>query len=230
MKTKLSVKEWAEEDRPREKLILKGIHTLSDAELLAIIIGSGSKKETAVELAQRILNAAENDINLLGKFSIKDLVSQFKGIGTAKAISIVASLELGKRRKIKKIVNKKKISCSRDIYEYFHPILGDLCYEEFWALYLNRANRIIDKIKISQGGVSETVVDSRLVYKNAIDKLASGVVICHNHPSGNIQPSNQDNAITLKIKRGVEMLDMSFLDHIIVCDGRYYSYADEGRL
>lgn len=230
MKTKLSVKEWAEEDRPREKLFLKGIHALSDAELLAIIIGSGNRDESVVELAQRILKTSENNLNQLGKFSVKDLISKFKGIGKAKAISIVAALELGKRRKLQEVLEKEKIRYSRDIYDFFHPLLADLYHEEFWALYLNRANKIIDKMRISQGGVSGTVVDSKLIYKEALNCLASGVVICHNHPSGNIYPSPQDDAITLKIKKGVEMLDMSFIDHVVVCDGQYYSYADEGRL
>lgn len=230
MKTKLSVKDWAEEDRPREKLFLKGVYSLSDAELLAIIIGSGNREETVVELAQRILAKANNNINELGKLSVKELVSQFKGIGKAKAISIVAALELGKRRKVEDVKSQNRIRFSKDIFDYFHPILGDLYHEEFWALYVNRANKIIAKVKISQGGVSETVVDSKLIYREAINRLASGVAICHNHPSGNNKPSHQDDMITMKIKRGIEMLDMTFLDHIILCDACYYSYADEGRL
>jgi DNA repair protein RadC len=227
---KLRVKDWAEEDRPREKLMLKGVNALSDAELLAIIIGSGNKEETVVELSQRILQSAENDINHLGKYSIKHLISSFKGIGEAKAISIVAALELGKRRKVAEIEEKKKISTSKDIYNLFHPILGDLYYEEFWTLFLNRSNRIIHKMKISQGGISETSVDGRLIYKEAINRLASNVVLCHNHPSGNIQPSRQDDLITEKIKKGLEFLDLFLVDHLILCDGYYYSYADEGRI
>ena len=229
-KPKFSVKDWAPEDKPREKFLLKGASSLSDAELLAIIIGSGSTEESVVELARRIFQSVDNNINLLGKLSVKQLIANFKGIGEAKAVSIVAALELGKRRNASKIINKRKISCSRDIYNYFYPVLSDLPYEEFWVLFLNRSNCIIDKLKISQGGVSETVVDSRLIYKEAISRLASNIIICHNHPSNNTKPSSQDDLITMKIKNGIEILDMSLLDHIIICDGHYYSYADNGRL
>jgi DNA repair protein RadC len=228
--SKLRVKDWAEEDRPREKLLLKGVNTLSDAELLAIIISSGNKEETAVELAQRILQSAGNDINQLGKLSAKHLVNNFKGIGEAKAISIVAALELGKRRKAAEITEKKKITCSQDIYNLFHSFLCDLYYEEFWALFLNRSNRVIEKIKISQGGVSETVVDGKIIYKEALNCLASSIILCHNHPSGNVAPSRQDDVITMKLKKGIELLDMLLVDHLILCDGNYYSYADEGRI
>ncbi|MDR0506293.1 MAG: DNA repair protein RadC [Dysgonamonadaceae bacterium] len=226
---KLRIKNWAKEDRPREKLLYKGVNALTDAELLAIIIGSGSKEETVVELSQRILQTTDNNINQLGKLSVNQLISGFKGIGEAKAVGIVAALELGKRRKISEIAEKKTITCSIDIYNYFHPLLCDLGYEEFWVLLLNRSNRIIDKIKISQGGVSGTHVDSKLIYKEAISRLASNVIICHNHPSGNNHPSAQDDEITTKIKNGAKLLDMSLLDHIIICDGNYYSYADAGR-
>jgi DNA repair protein RadC len=227
---KLCVKEWAEEDRPREKLLLKGVGALSNAELLAIIIGSGNREETVVELSQRILLSADNDINRLGKFSIKELIVNFKGIGEAKAISIVAALELGKRRKTAEIDQRQKIITSRDIYNLFHPMLCDLAYEEFWALFLNRANRVVSKLKISQGGVSETIVDSKLIFKEALNVLASGVVLCHNHPSGNTRPSSHDDYITMKLNSGIKTLDMSLMDHVIVCDGSYYSYADLGRL
>ena len=229
-KPRISVKDWAPEDKPREKLLLKGVNSLSDAELLAIIIGSGNTEESVVELSRRIFQSVDNSINQLGKLSIKQLITNFKGIGEAKAVSIVAALELGKRRKAEDITNRKKISCSKDIYNYFYPILCDLPYEEFWVLFLNRSNSIIDKLKISQGGVSETIVDSRLIYKEALGRLTSNIVICHNHPSNNIKPSSQDDLVTAKIKRGIELLDMSLLDHIIIGDGRYYSYADRGRL
>ena len=229
-KPKISVKDWAPEDKPREKLLLKGVNSLSDAELLAIIIGSGNTEESVVELSRRILLFVDNKINLLGKLSIKQLITNFKGIGEAKAVSIVAALELGKRRNAEDVTNKRNISCSKDIYNYFHPILCDLPYEEFWVIFLNRSNHIIDKLKISQGGVSETIVDSRIIYKEAISRLASSVVICHNHPSNNTKPSQPDDNITRKIKKGIELLDMSLLDHVIVCDGQYYSYADNRRL
>jgi DNA repair protein RadC len=228
--SKLRLKDWAEEDRPREKLMLKGISSLSDTELLAIIIGSGSKKETVVELSQRILQSANNDIKLLGKMSIKHLMTNFKGIGEAKAISIVAALELGKRRQAAEFTGKKQISCSCDIYHLFHPLLCDLYYEEFWALFMNRSFGIIDKLKIGQGGVSEVLVDTKLIYKGALERLATYIALCHNHPSGNILPSRQDDEITMRIKKGIELLGMTLTDHVVLCDGNYYSYADEGRI
>ena len=228
--TKLSIKDWAEEDRPREKFLLKGISALSDAELLAILIGSGNTEESAVELSQRILFSADNNLNMLGKFSIKQLISGFKGIGEAKAISIVAAMELGKRRKYAEIINREQIRCSRDIFECFHPMLCDLQYEEFWILALNRSNKVIDKIKISQGGVSQTVVDRKLILKEVLDRLASGVALCHNHPSGNKKPSKDDDFITKRIKECCKLFDIDIFDHVIVADNDYYSYADEWRL
>jgi len=227
---KLSVKDWSPEDRPREKLLSKGVNSLSNAELLAVILRSGTKDETVVELSQRILQSCGNDLNRLGKVSANYLISNFKGIGEAKAIGIIAALELGKRRKAEEIHKRKKISCSLDIYNYFHPFLCDLPHEEFWALFLNRSNLIIDKFKISQGGVAETIVDGKLIYKEAISRLASYVVLCHNHPSGNHIPSPQDNAITQHIKKGLEAIDIRLLDHVILTDGKYYSFADEGRI
>jgi DNA repair protein RadC len=228
--SKLSIKDWAEEDRPREKILLKGISALSDAELLAIIIGSGNSDESAVELSQRILFAAKNNLNILGKFSIKQLISGFKGIGEAKAISIIAALELGKRRKQADIINRELIVCSRDIFEYFHPMLCDLQHEEFWMLALDRSNKIIDKIKISQGGVSQTVVDSKLILKEALNRLASGIVLCHNHPSGNKRPGKDDDAATKRIIECCSMFEICVFDHLIVADNDYYSYGDEGKL
>ena len=227
---KLSVKDWSPEDRPREKLLSKGVNTLSNAELLAIILRSGTTKETVVELSQRILLKFGNDLNRLGKVSANQLISDFKGIGEAKAIGIIAALELGRRRKVEDANSRKKIICSMDIYNYFYPMLCDLQHEEFWAIFLNRSSRIIDRFKISQGGVSETVVDGKLIYKEAISHLASYVALCHNHPSGNHLPSPQDTSVTQKIKKGLELLDMRLLDHIILTDGRFYSFADEGRI
>jgi DNA repair protein RadC len=228
--TKLSVKDWSPEDRPREKLLLKGVSSLSDAELLAIVIGSGSKEESVVELSQHILRSVNNNINQLGKSSVKYLISNFKGIGEAKAISIVAALELGKRRQVEPILKKNKITCSKDIYRYFYPMLCDLPYEEFWALFLNNYNLVIDRFKISQGGVSETVVDGKIIYKEAVLHLASKVAFCHNHPSGNPMPSQRDDAVTLSLRRGIELLDIKFLDHVIIADNKFYSYADERRM
>jgi len=227
---KLSVKNWAEEDRPREKILLKGIHSLSNAELLAIIIGSGNRDESAVELSQRILQSVENSLNQLGKIPVKQLISSFCGIGEAKALSIAAAMELGKRRKAEDALKRERVISSRDIYEYFSPVMSDLPHEEFWVVFLNRSNRVIDRLRISQGGVSETVVDVKLILKESVLRLASGIVLCHNHPSGNTEPSWQDDEITKKIKNACRMMDISVLDHLILCDDKYYSYADDGRV
>jgi DNA repair protein RadC len=223
----LSIKDWSVEDRPREKLLSKGISSLSDAELIAIIIGSGNRDESAVELSRRILVSVQNNLNELGKLTVDDL-QKYKGIGEAKAIGIVAALELGRRRKLSEIIDRQKISSSRDIYEIFHPVLADLPHEEFWIILLNRSNKIIDRIKISQGGISGTVTDVRLILRTCLEKLASALVLCHNHPSGNNKPSEADMAITQKIKEAGSIMDISLLDHIIITDGAYYSFADEG--
>lgn len=224
---KLSIKDWALEDRPREKLIAKGLQSLSDAELVAILIGSGNREETAVELSKRILKSAENNLNILGKLNLNDL-QKFKGIGDAKAITIVAALELGRRRKLSEIIEKKIIRSSKDIFEFFHPVLADLPHEEFWVVFLNRSNKIIDKLKISQGGLSGTVIDVRLIMKSAIEKLASSIILCHNHPSGNLKPSKSDIDITKKLRDAGEIMEIKVLDHIIVTDESYFSFADEG--
>lgn len=225
----LTIKEWAVEDRPREKLLKKGVQSLSDAEIIALLIGSGSKNETAVELSKKVLKSANNNLNELGKLNVPDL-TKMKGIGEAKAITILAALELGRRRKISEIITKRKITQSKDIFELFQPIIGDLPHEEFWILLLNRSNNIIDRIKISQGGVSGTVIDVKIILKQAIEKLASSVILCHNHPSGNKNPSNADDSITHKLKSAAELLDIQVLDHIIIANVDYFSYADEGKL
>lgn len=227
MPQKLSIKDWALEDRPREKLIAKGLQSLSDAELIAILISSGNRGETAVELAKRILISADNNLNTLGKLSLNDL-QKFKGIGEAKAIAIVAALELGRRRKLSEIIEKKIIRSSKDIFEFFHPILADLPHEEFWVVFLNNSSKIIDKLKISQGGLSGTVIDVRLIMKAAIEKLASSIILCHNHPSGNLKPSKNDIEITKKMREAGKILDIKVLDHIIVTDESYFSFGDEG--
>jgi DNA repair protein RadC len=228
--TKLSVKNWSPADRPREKLLAKGTGALSDAELLSIIIGSGNTEENSVELSQRILHAAGNNISRLSKFSVNDLVSGFKGIGHAKAVGIVAALELGRRRKPEDSENRKKINCSTDIYNYFYPVLCDLPYEEFWILLLNSSKRVINRIKISQGGIAQTGVDGKLIYKEALTGLASYVAFCHNHPSGNPTPSRHDDETTFRLKKGLHLLEITLLDHLIFCDGKYYSYADAERM
>jgi len=225
----LTIKDWAVEDRPREKLLEKGVQSLSDAEIIAILIGSGTKNESAVELSKKVLKTANNNLNELGKLNISDLI-KMKGIGDAKAITILAALELGRRRKFSDVITKKKITQSKDIFEVFQPILGDLPHEEFWILLLNRSNRIIEKIKISQGGISGTVIDVKIILKQALEKLSSSLILCHNHPSGNKNPSNADDSITSKLKNAAEFFDIQVLDHIIIADLEYFSYADEGKL
>ncbi len=226
---KMPIKNWAIDDRPREKLLAKGVGNLSDAEIVAILIGSGSKNETAVELSKRILASVDNNLNQLGKLSINDLI-KFKGIGEAKAISIIAAMELGKRRKLADILQKPQITCSKDVFEIFSSILSDTPHEEFWVLFLNRSNKIIDKQKISQGGIHATVADTKLILKHAIEKLASGIILCHNHPSGSIKPSKLDIEITNKISKAVGYIDTNLLDHIIITEKSYFSFADEGML
>jgi DNA repair protein RadC len=226
---KLNIKDWAVEDRPREKLLSKGARSLSDAELIAILIGSGSLDETAVELSRRILTAADNNLNELGRKST-DFFQTFNGIGEAKAVSIAAAMELGKRRKEAEVFEKRKITGSKDAADFFQPILGDLNHEEFWIMLLNRGNKIIDTFMISQGGISGTVIDVRLILKNALEKLASSIILCHNHPSGTMQASDADLKITRKINNAANIMDISVLDHIIIGHNKYLSLADEGML
>ncbi len=223
----LRIKDWAPEDRPREKLLSKGIKSLTDAELLAILIGSGQKNESAVEVAKKVLNLTQNNLNELGKLSKKDFET-IKGIGEAKAILLISALELGRRRKFSESREKYKINSSKDAFNFMQPFLEDLSYEEFWVIYMNRSNRITDQIKISQGGVSGTVIDVRIILKHAIEKLASNLIICHNHPSGNLQPSESDKQITNKLKEAAKFHDIQVLDHLIISDNSYYSFADEG--
>lgn len=226
---KLNIKSWAEEDRPREKLLLKGKNALSDAELIAILIGSGNKTETAVELAKRILASVNNDLNQLAKLNLTDLM-QFNGIGEAKAISIAAALELGRRRKESTEEKKIKISSSKNAYEAISDVLSDLPHEEFWVLYLNRKNEVIKRENISKGGVTGTVADGKIIFKNAINALASAVVLCHNHPSGNLNPSQADIELTKKMKGIGVLMDTPVIDHIIVGNNNYFSFADENLL
>ena len=224
---KLNINEWAVEDRPREKMLLKGIQALSNAELIAILIGSGNKKETAVELSQRILNDVNNSLNQLGKLSVDDLSDTYDGIGEAKAISIIAALELGRRRKSEKAEVRKKILSSRDVYDLFYPQLADLPHEEFWVAFLNSSNKVMDKVRVGQGGTTFAPVDIRLVLKPAVQKLASGLILCHNHPSSTNKPSRLDIELTRKIKEAAALFDIRILDHIIFCDDGYISFAYE---
>lgn len=226
---RLSIKSWAEEDRPREKLAEKGKAALSDAELIAILLGSGSRDVTAVELSKTILNSVGNNLNELGKMDISAL-TVFKGIGPAKAISIVAAMELGRRRKEMASAVKRVITCSNDAFLEIQDSLSDLPHEEFWILLMNRANKIIGKKNVSKGGVSGTVADAKLIFKPAIEKLASSVILCHNHPSGNLKPSDADLKLTAKLKEAGKCLDIPVLDHLIIGDNAYFSFADEGIL
>lgn len=222
----LTIKSWAEDDRPREKLSSKGRNALSDAELIAILIGSGSRNESAVELSKKILASVNNNLSELGKLSITDLI-KFKGIGDAKAITITAAMELGRRRKESESNKKEKITTSKDAFEILQPLLADLPHEEFWMLLLNRSNQVIKKENISRGGVAGTVVDAKIVFKSAIENLASGIILCHNHPSGNLKPSAEDIKLTKNLKEAGKILDIAVLDHIIIADKNYYSFADE---
>lgn len=225
----LSIKSWAEEDRPREKLMMKGRSVLSDAELMAILLGSGSKNESAVSLAQKILASASNHLHELGSYSIKDL-TRFKGIGEAKAITLIAALELGRRRQATEVSQKLQIKSSEDAYQIFKPHLSDLKIEEFWVLYLNRANKVIRKQKISSGGMTGTVVDTRVVFKEALDHHATCIVLCHNHPSGQLKPSQADIDLTRKLCQSGKIMDIQVVDHLIIGDAGYFSFADEGIL
>lgn len=225
----ISIKSWAEDDRPREKLLGKGRNALSDAELIAILIGSGSKNESAVELSQKILASISNNLNALGKLSVNDLM-KFKGIGEAKAITIAAALELGRRRNREKPAKRDKIITSRDVFDVFYPQLTDLPHEEFWILLLNRANSIINKINISRGGVSGTIVDVKIILKIAIENLATSIILCHNHPSGNIMPSQSDIDMTKNLKQASALVEIQTLDHIIIGENAYYSFSDEGMI
>ena len=224
-----SIKNWNQDDQPREKLRDKGKTTLSDAELVAILIGSGNRNESAVALSIRILASVNNNLNALGKLSLKQLMA-FKGIGEAKAISITAALELGRRRGGEAEVKKEKITSSLSVFQIMQPILGELPHEEFWILYLNNSNKILQKNQLSKGGITGTLVDVRLVLKNALEVGAVGLVLVHNHPSGTLKPSEADKHITQKLKQAGESLDIKVLDHVIVTEKAYFSFADENML
>lgn len=227
---KFSIREWSQDDRPREKLVKKGVNALSDSELLAIILGSGSKKESAVDLAKRILSSVDNHLGELTKMSVEDMCRNYKGVGMAKAVSMIAAFELGKRRRHTETYQRPLLNNSKKIYEQVYSIFADLKHEECWALYLNTSNLMLDIKQISKGGVNETTVDPRIVLKHAVQLLAASIVLCHNHPSGNPMPSGIDNTLTNKLKESAKMMGVVLLDHLVVCDGSYYSYADHGLL
>lgn len=224
---KPSINQWAEQDRPREKMIAKGIDVLSDAELLGILIGSGNTEESAVELMRRVLLACDNNLNELGKWTYRNF-SEFKGIGPAKATTIMAALELGKRRKTQEVKERVQVTCSTDIYRIFHPIMCDLSQEEFWILLLNQSCRVINKIRISTGGIDGTYADVRLILREAILQRATAIALVHNHPSGNPAPSHSDRRVTAAVRQGAQTMNIRLSDHVIICDGKYYSFADEG--
>ena len=227
MEQTFTIKNWSEDDKPREKLMLKGSVSLSDAELVAILIGSGSRDESALSLSKRILSSVDNKLNTLDKLSIKQLM-KFKGIGEAKAISIAAALELGKRRKSEEKSIPKVIFSSRDVFEIMQPIIGELPHEEFWVVYLNNSNKVIYKSQLSKGGMTGTVVDVRLIFKMALEQGAVSIILTHNHPSGKLQASEADKQITTKLKIAGDQLDIKVLDHIIITELGYFSFQDEG--
>lgn len=225
----LKIKDWAKEDRPREKLVAKGPSALSDAELLAILISTGTKEKSAVDLGRELLKRAGNNLNTLGKLELSD-IRKVAGIGEAKAVTIAAALELGRRRKMATPPMRAQVRSSRDAADIFQPLLADLKHEEFWLLFLSRSNKEISRMKLSQGGISGTVIDVRIIMKKAVECLASGLILCHNHPSGNSSPSEADIQLTRKIRDAGKLMDVNLLDHIIICGNDYYSFADNGEL
>ena len=226
---KLNINQWAEEDRPREKMAKLGTEALTNAELLAILIGSGSTKESAVDLMKRLLNDCNNNLNTLGKMSIRELCN-YNGIGEAKAITILAACELGKRRQMESPEERPNLSTATYIYNYMHPVMQDLDVEEFWVLLMNQHYRLIKKVRISHGGITETSVDIRIIIREAVLANTTVLAVCHNHPSGSLTPSKSDDELTNSIKRACEVMRIYFMDHLIITDGLYYSYAECGKL
>ena len=223
----VGIKAWSEDDRPREKLLQKGASVLSDAELISILIGSRTRNESAVGLARRVMQKADNDLNILARLTPTELSNSIKGIGYAKAVTIIAAMELSRRRRKVTQSEQDVIKESSDVYNIFLPDLGDLSYEEFWILLLNHANKVVAKVKIASGGVHQTIVDVKLLFKYALDRLATGIILCHNHPSGNLFPSAADKLLTNKIVDGAKFLDIRILDHVIIGRDEYFSFADE---
>ena len=228
-RTPFTIKNWSADDRPREKLLQKGKMSLTDAELLAILIGSGSRNQSAVDLCKKVLSAAGNSLSELGKLSINQLTGH-KGIGPAKAVTIMAALELGRRRRTEEALEKRKITSSSSVFELMQPMIGELPHEEFWIIYLNNSNKVIDQLQLSKGGITGTLVDVRLALKKALELGATAIILSHNHPSGNLNPSSADKQLTQKLKTAGESLDIKILDHIIVTEKSYFSFADEGML
>ena len=229
MMEKLKINQWAKEDRPREKMMLRGASALTNAELLAILIGSGSTEETAVELMRKVLDGCHNKLSELGRHTVEDLC-RYKGIGPAKAVAILAASELGKRRSEEAPAERRQICSSEDIYAWFHPLMCDLHVEECWVMLLNQASKVIDARNVSRGGLASTQVDVRCILREALLKRATAFVLCHNHPSGNVRPSADDDRLTQAVSQAAKTMNIRLLDHVIVTDGSYYSYTDEGRL
>ncbi|PIB31112.1 hypothetical protein BFP78_12745 [Gaetbulibacter sp. 5U11] len=227
--TSFSIKNWSQDDQPREKLLYKGKVALSDAELVAILIGSGNRQESAVALCKRILASTDNNLSQLGKLSIKQLM-EFKGIGEAKAITIIAALELGRRRRGGEALDRMKITSSKSVFELMQPVIGELPHEEFWIIYLNNSNKVIHKNQLSKGGITGTLVDTRLVLKTALEVGAVGLILTHNHPSGTLKPSQADKDVTSKLKIAAQSLDIKVLDHLIITEQSYFSFADQSIL
>lgn len=224
-----SIKNWKEDDRPREKLLNKGKRSLSDSELIAILIGSGNREESAVDLAKRILEHSNNNLNELGKLAVADLM-KFKGIGEAKAIAIITALELGRRRRLQEALDTPKITGSKAVFEIMQPIIGELPHEEFWVLYLSNSNKILYKNQLSSGGITGTIVDIRLLFKKALELSAVAIILCHNHPSGSLKPSESDKSLTKKIQQAGNSLDIKVLDHLLITEKAYFSFADSDLL
>ena len=223
------IKSWAEDDRPREKLLLKGKGALSDAELIAILLGSGSRNETAVDLAKRILASVKNNLNELGRLGVPEL-SSFKGVGEAKAIGIITALELGKRRRQSEALERKKLGSSAEAFEVLQPLIGDLPHEEFWVIYLSSSNKVIASRCVSKGGISGTLADVRMIFKEAFAQNATAAILAHNHPSGSVNPSQADTTLTKKMVEAGNIMDVKIIDHLIITEHQYYSFADEGRI
>ena len=226
----IPISSWAEDDKPREKMLLKGVASLSVNELLAILLRSGSGGESALDLARRILADSNNDLNLLARLSVSDFMSRYKGVGIAKAASIIAAMELGRRRALSTVREEPMLTTSRDLYDYLQPLIGDLDHEEFWVMTLSSACRIKSCERLFSGGIESTIIDIRMVFRKVLESKACSVVIAHNHPSGNDRPSAQDIVLTKKVRDAGKVLDIVLLDHIIVCPDRYYSFADSGAL
>ncbi len=226
----VSIKYWAEDDRPRDKLLLKGKHAVSDSELLAIILGTGTSGTTALDLGKQLLEKADNSLQELSRFSVQDLTNGIRGIGKAKALTLLAAMELANRRNYSNAIQKVKVSCSLDAFKYVHPYMADAVWEEFWLLLLSRSNRVIRAVKTSEGGIHGTVADPKRIFQTALEQKASAIIMSHNHPSGNTKPSATDIQLTRNLKKAGNILEINVIDHLILGGDSYFSFADNGLL